>query len=151
MMKSQAFGIGGFLYGALLSGLGFIAGAAGHGSDLLLWLVLSPLSLVQFVLGDVRGAMRDTIVLLLLIVPPIFWAAVGAVLGGVQHRRPRIIFLVMILAHYGAIPIRLIFHEIGEWEYAARVAAVLVPGVALYAAGQVAIWIAFFRIRSTQD
>jgi hypothetical protein len=138
----------GFLYGAVLSVLGFQAVGYGHGSILLLHWISSPFGVAVLALNDFAGESPPTVFVLLRIFPVIFWSMVGLTLSGLPHRGLKVVFLVLILAHYSAIgPIILGTIDLDDWDWEPiqKARSTLLIGATIYLAGQVAIWITFAR------
>jgi hypothetical protein len=142
--RPLVFGYVGFLYGAVLSCLGLFAAGGGHGSPIVAWLASSPVWLGFYLLPEIEARWQHTVGLLVLLLCAIFWSLLGAVLGSARHRQWRIIFLVMILAHYAAVFIAA-FHGFQslDREQTMRVLGIVVSGLAVYGLGQIAIWTGF--------
>jgi hypothetical protein len=129
--RLMLFAASGFAYGLSLAFLGFVATGLGHGSYVLIGLVSAPLSLSGNFAVALFGA-------------PLLWCALGTFLGTAWGSSRRIaFFLAMLLAHYASLPFVLrppgVF---ADWDYVPRVVGPMRIGIAVYAAGQVALWTA---------
>src|SRR5262249_45070313 len=125
----------GLAYGLLLLLLGATAAGAGHGTAVVFWVACSP-----FILSQSRLAVFGM---------PIFWAMIGALLGGMAHRIARSLFLATMIAHYAALPIilvLLILRNRFSDPPPAQAVGVAVLALALYAAGQLSIWVIFAKM-----
>src|SRR5687767_11908630 len=85
------YGIGGLFYGIVLTCIGVGAAGAGHGTYVVLGLYSSPLSLTQTIPVALFGT-------------PLLWSIAAALVSAVRHWPARIVFLIAMAVHYGALP-----------------------------------------------
>jgi hypothetical protein len=131
-VKALACAAGGLAYGCLLAALGLIAAGAGHGTTVVGGLASAPLGLFGFG-AALAGA-------------PALWGTAGALLGLSRSRAPRAALLALLLAHYAGLPLLLCPPgHFADWSYVRRVADIVAVAFVVYAAGQVALWVALVR------
>jgi hypothetical protein len=131
--NAPIYAVIGLCYGIHLAFLAFLAAGAGHGTSVLIGLFSSPLGLMQRIGGP-----------LTFLSIPVVWCVIGGLLGAMNRRVPRALFLAAMIAHYAALPIILgESSEFGDWGYVKRAAGAVLVGVAGYALGQIAIWALF--------
>ena len=140
----------GFGYGVLLVVFGFLTLGAGHGSAVVVVASCSPLPVLLTLFGrelfDVFGM---SLVWGIIIAPPALWCGVGWLLSGIRRRFVRILFLMIMIAHYGGVAWIVLGGSNSEELHRAQrpnVIGGVVISAMLYAVGQVAIWVAFFTI-----
>jgi hypothetical protein len=125
------YGIGGLLYGIVLTCIGVGAAGAGHGTYVVMGLYSSPLGLTQEIVIALFGT-------------PVLWCVAGALVGVVRYWPPRIAFLIAMAVHYGALPLILASGSVfGDWSHAERYPDVVIFGVIAYAVGQLILWVLF--------
>jgi hypothetical protein len=124
----------GLLYGLTLAAWSFLLAGAGHGTYVALGLSSAPLGF----LGIVPA----------LFGLPLLWACVGNLLARANTPPYRWALLTVAAAHYLGAAVILSRDTFGDWGYLNRVlnAAPLIVfcGLAVYLAGQVILWAAFF-------
>jgi hypothetical protein len=125
----------GLLYGLILAAWGFLLAGAGHGTYLALGLSSAPLGF----LGIVPA----------LFGLPLLWACVGRLLARAHVPPYRWALLAVAAAHYLGAAVLLSQETFGDWAYLDRALAaaplLVFCGFAVYVAGQVTLWAAFFR------
>lgn len=117
-------------YGGLLSILSLAAAGLGHGTYVIMGASSSPLG----VFGEIPVALFGA---------PLIWGIAGGLASASTRLVPRIEFRVLMLLHYGAMPLILSDpNHFGDWDHARR--ALTTRGVllwaVLYAAGQFLLW-----------
>jgi hypothetical protein len=128
-----------FLIGCLLLGLAFLVGGAGHGTSVVALVVASP-ALLWFPLLP-----TSTLIFAAVLTPPIFWGIVGALLGASHRRLPRVLFVVLLLTHYAALPILLTRPNDYRLH---RVMGGFLFSMGIYIVYQVGLWVGLFlRLR----
>jgi hypothetical protein len=76
---------------------------------------------------------------------PALWCFIGFWLGGVSHRIGKVVFMTLMVAHYGGLLFLLQgTGHFADWGQARKLIEFVVGCVVLYAAGQIALWVVFF-------
>ena len=104
----------------------------GHGTSIPITLSSSPLSLVPL-----PGFLCT----------PVLWAVIVALAAAPRTRRNRILFLVLMAAHYAVAPALIAWTPLGDWAYVGvtweRVPGVVIGWAIFYCVAQVLAWGAF--------
>ena len=129
----------GLAYGSVLASFSFLSAGFGHGTYVLMGLCSSPISLIQ-----------DVFVSLFSI--PLLWGLLGTLLGLASYRAGRVVFLILIAAHYSALAIILCVGNFADWSYVPRAPLLVWPGFVIYLVGQIALWAVFgHRVRASRN
>jgi hypothetical protein len=119
----------GFSYGVVLLFISILAAGAGHGTYVLMGFASAPLGLAENVLIALVGM-------------PFLWCLLSFLASSARHRVWLAFFLVAMAIHYASLyPILSDRTHFGDWSYIPKVAEVFWPGLVVYGAGQVALWV----------
>jgi hypothetical protein len=76
-----------------------------------------------------------------MIATPIVWAIIGALAGAAGNPIAKVMFMIAMLIHYGALLIILTQDgALGDWDGAAKFPQDLTLGICAYIAGQIFFW-----------
>jgi hypothetical protein len=79
----------------------------------------------------------------------VLWGAAGGLATSSKRRVPRYTFWLLMLLHYAALPLVLSDGErFGDWDYARRYPGEVWVFFAIYAIGQVTLWV--FHVRAVR-
>jgi hypothetical protein len=135
------------IYGAVLSYLGFLATAGGHGPYLFLGLATSPLCLGFLLpLRMLSGSFGQLVFLAPLWCAPLWWALVASLASRIIRSKRPVVIVLLLLHYFGALTVLLVidrdhYQPFGPIIRAFKSDPIPFMGILLfYLAGQWFLW-----------
>jgi hypothetical protein len=125
----------GMIYGFLLTCSGFIYAGAGHGTMSLIADFSSPYAVLD-ALGYHSG-------LDYLVIPPVFWFAMGGLLGGTRNFTAALAFIALMALHYVVLLLTEMRANAIGYFYHRGIDIIDLALLAIYPLGQVIVWTIF--------